>query len=245
MKQHTKWIGSLVLGVATLTLAAGALRAEEGDGGPQRIEKRRIVMIDENGKEKVIESGGPMAKRGFLGVGLTDLSPELRKHFGAPERAGVMVSQITDGSPAEKAGMKVGDILVAIDGDQVDSSFEVGARIRTLKDGEQTGIEIVRDGRSQKLTVTIAERERPSIDMGPLFFKEKDGDNVILRLEKDKLLGPVELKKLEALQGLEGSDGHRVMIQRFASPREAELEKQLKELEKRIAELEKALAKKN
>jgi len=245
MKLNGKWMGGLVFGLAALTAASGALRAEEGDGGPQRIEKRRIVFVDENGKEKVIEGGGPMAKRGFLGVGLTELSPELRKHFGAPEKAGVMVSQVEDGSPAEKAGLKVGDILVAVDGDQVDSSFDVGSRIRNLKDGEQAGLEIVRDGRSQKLTATIAERERPAIDMGPFLFKEKDGNDVLLRMGKDKLLGPEFHKKLEALGDGEDGDGHRMIIRRLGSPREAELEKQLKELEKRIAELEKALAKKN
>ncbi len=245
MKHRGKWIGGLVLGLATLTAASGALRAEEeGDG--KRVEKRRIVMVDADGKSKVFEGDGLMAKRGFLGVGLTDLSPELRKHFGAPEGAGVMVSQVEDDSPAEKAGIRVGDILTEIDGDQVDSSFDIGARIRKLKDGEQAAIQIVRDGRSQKLTATIAERERPAINMGPLFIKDKEGDNLILRLEKDKVLGPDFHKRLEWTEDEDGAgDGHRVMLRRISSPREAELEKQLKELEKRIAELEKALAKKN
>jgi hypothetical protein len=245
MKRHGKWIGGLVFGVAALTLTSGALRA--GEEGGQKIEKRRIVMIDEDGKEKVIEGDGPMAKRGFLGVGLTELTPELRKHFGAPEGAGVMISQVEDGSPAEKAGLRVGDILTAIDGEQVKSSYDIGARVRKLKEGEQAGIEIVRDGRSQKVTATIAERERPAIDMGPFFFKDKDGDNMVLHLGKDKLMGPGMFdKKLEWKDedGKEG-DGHRVIVRRLGSPREAELEKQLKDLEKRIAELEKALAKKN
>jgi C-terminal processing protease CtpA/Prc len=221
------------------------VRAEDGEGDKHKIEKRRVVVINEDGKERVIEGDAMSAKRGFLGVGLTDLSPELRKHFGAPDDAGVMVAHIEDGSPADKAGLRIGDIVTSVDGDMVDSSFELSARIRKLTDGQQAGFEIYRDGRSQKLTAVIVERERPAIDMGPLFFKSKEGDNMVFRIEKDKMLhGKADGKKLTWTEDGDG-EGHKVFLRRMGSPREAELEKQLQQLEKRIAELEKALAKKN
>lgn len=247
MERSGKKILSLALGLLALNLTAGALRAEEGDGEKPKIEKRRVVVVNEDGKQRVIEGDAWSAKRGFLGVGLTDLSPELRKHFGAPEDAGVMVSHVEEGSPAEKAGIRIGDILTSIDGAAVDSSFEFSARVRKLTEGQQAGFEIYRDGRSQKLTAVIVERERPAIDMAPLFFKEKDGDHMVLRFGKDKLLGGKgDHGKVEAWSdGEDGGEGHRVFMRRLGSPREAELEKQLRDLEKRIAELEKALAKKN
>jgi membrane-associated protease RseP (regulator of RpoE activity) len=245
MERSGKKILSLALGVLALSLTAGAVRAEEGDGDKPKIEKRRVVVINEDGKQRVIEGDAMSAKRGFLGVGLTDLSPELRKHFGAPEDAGVMVSHVEDGSPAEKAGIRVGDIVTSVDGDVVDSSFEVSSRIRKLTDGQQAAFEVYRDGRSQKLTAVMAERERPAIDMGPLFFKEMDGDHMFFRMDKDKLLhGKGDGKKLMWTESEDG-DGPHVFTRKVGSPREAALEKQLRDLEKRIAELEKALAKKN
>jgi membrane-associated protease RseP (regulator of RpoE activity) len=211
---------SLAFGLAALTAAAAA-RAETGD--EKRVEKRKVVMIDKDGKQHVWEGDGPLMKRGYLGVGLTELSPELRTHFGAPEDAGVMVSKVEPGSPAEKAGIKVGDILTSVDGKDVDSSWDVMAKVRPLDDGQQVPLEIWRDGKVQNLSVTIAERERPELDMGPLMWKSGDGEPLILRLPKGE-----ELKGMEKIP---------------VSPREMELEKKLKALEKRLDELEKQLAK--
>lgn len=246
MEWNGKKILSLALGLLALGATAGAARAEEEDGEKPRIEKRRVVVINEDGKQRVIEGDAMSAKRGFLGVGLTDLSAELRKHFGAPDDAGVMVSHVEDGSPADKAGIRVGDIVTSIDGEAVDSSFELSSRVRKLTEGQQAGFEVYRDGRSQKVTALIVERERPAIDMGPLFFKAKDGDNMVLRIEKDKLMqGALGEGKAMAWSEDGDGEGHRVIMRRMSSAREAELEKQLQRLEKRIAELEKALAKRN
>src|SRR5262245_50302044 len=108
---------SLALGLAVLAGAPTAARA--GEEGEKRVEKRKVVVVSGEGKPMVWESDGPMVSRGYLGVGLTDLTPELRTHFGAPEDAGVMVSKVEPGSPADKAGIKVGDVLASIDGKEV------------------------------------------------------------------------------------------------------------------------------
>lgn len=248
----------LALGLVTLVGATGALRAEGGDGDQQKVEKRRVVVVNKDGKEHVYEGDAWKVKRGFLGVGLTELTPELRKHFGAPEDSGVMVSQVESGSPADKAGLKVGDILTTVDGDSVESSFDIGSRIGKIEDGHQVGLEVYRDGRAQKLTATVVERERPAMDMAPFFVKELGkGDQMVLRLDGDKLihlkdgqlLKDKKLFNKEWPEGFEysgdGADGKRIEIHRLGSAREAELEKKLNALEKRIAELEKELAKKN
>jgi PDZ domain len=212
----------LALGLAALT-GATAARAETGD--EKKVEKRKIFVVDKDGKQQVFEGDGLLMKRGFLGVRLSELTPELRTHFGAPEDAGAMVSKVEPGSPAEKAGIKVGDILTSVDGKDVKSSWDVMAKVRRLDDGQQVPIEVWRDGKVQNLTATIVERERPELDMGPFLWKEGGGEPLMFRVPKGEALKELEHWKIPA------------------SPREIELEKKLKELEKRIDELEKQLGK--
>ena len=221
---------SLALGLAVLT---GAARADNGE--EKKVEKRRIVVVDKDGKRQVFEGDGPLVRRGYLGVGLIELTPELRTHFGVPEDAGAMVAKVEAGSPAEKAGIKVGDILTSVDGKDIQSTWDVMAKVRRFDEGQQVPVEIWRNDKAQNVTVTIVEKERPELDMGPLFFKGKEGEGALLHLNRDELLKGLP-ERLEVRDG-----GPRV--RRLTSPREIELEKKLKELEKRLDELQKQLEK--
>jgi hypothetical protein len=215
---------------------------KEKDKKIEKIEKRRIVIVGPDGKEKVVEGLGPMVRRGYLGVGLTELTPELRTHFGAPEDAGIMVSSVEPGSPADKAGLQVGDILARIDGKDVKSSWDVRSRVRDFEEGQQVPLEVWRDRKVQTLSTTIALRERPELDMGPIFLRHGDGDGPTLLRWNGELEGLPETIELPRLGG--GSGQPMRWEQRVRSPRELELEKKLQDLEKRIAEMEKQLSKK-
>ncbi|HEY0510785.1 MAG TPA: PDZ domain-containing protein, partial [Thermoanaerobaculia bacterium] len=122
-------VWGLALGLAAVMGTAGAVRAADADGNDpgKTVVKKRIVVVDQDGKQKVWEGNGPLVRRGYLGIGLTELTPELRTHFGVPEEAGVMVSKVEPGSPAEKAGIKVGDILTRVDGNAIKSSWDITA----------------------------------------------------------------------------------------------------------------------
>ena len=225
----------LALGLAALTATANAQDKEPKE--PKRVEKRRVVVIDKDGKQQVYDSDGPMVRRGYLGVGITELTPELRAHFGVPEDRGVMVSQIAEtDSPAAKAGIQVGDILTSIDGEDVKGSWDVMSKVRKLKDGEQVPVEVWRNGKAQRITVTIAEKERPEVDFGG-FFKGGDGEPMVFQFDKDKLLKGFPKGETFNWKVAPGDGPRRLLV----SPREIELEKKLKELEKRLDELEKQL----
>lgn len=221
-----------ILALAGLLLAGSAAWAQKP--APKPVTRERIVVVDKDGKEHVWDSEGTPVRRGYLGVGLTELSPELRAHFGVPEDAGVMVASVEDGSPADKAGVKVGDIIASIDGKDVKSSWDVRAQVRELKEGEQVPFTVYRDGKAQSLSATIAMRERPELDMAPFLFRGGDGENQPMVFHLDR----------EQLRNLPRAERGDVLLPRMRSAREAELEKRLKELEKRLADLEKLLEKK-
>jgi C-terminal processing protease CtpA/Prc len=131
--------------------------------------------------------------------------------------------------------LKVGDILTAIDGKPIATSLDLRARIRDAEDGAPARFEVWRNGKVQTLTASLEKRERPEIDLAPLFIRKKDGDRMILSLDGEELL-PDKFNLPVPGAGV----GPRVRVQTL-SGREAELEKRLKELEKRIKDLERQL----
>jgi membrane-associated protease RseP (regulator of RpoE activity) len=100
------------------------------------------------------EDGG-----GFLGVGLTPLTPELRIHFGVPEDAGVLVSKVVEESPALAAGVEVGDILTGVDGETVGSAMALTHAVRSRDAGETVTLQVWRDGQPLELSATLDEAE--------------------------------------------------------------------------------------
>src|ERR1700730_13682853 len=124
----------LLAGAGAASLPASAQVTADAPAD-RHTDKSKLICIGEDGQEKVIEGTGTLAKRGYLGVELSELTPELRAHFGAPESAGVMVARVVAASPAEKAGLKIGDIIASLDGKPVESSWDGRSRVRPLADG--------------------------------------------------------------------------------------------------------------
>jgi hypothetical protein len=94
----------------------------------------------------------PGSTRGRLGVQIESLSPQLAEYFGVKD-GGVLVSSVTQDSPAEKAGLKAGDVITSLDGDRVRDS---GALMNELRDKSgEVSVGIVRDKKESTITVTI------------------------------------------------------------------------------------------
>ncbi|MDV3220732.1 S1C family serine protease [Intrasporangium sp.] len=94
------------------------------------------------------------AEHAFLGVSARNAVVE----DGAAKRAGAEIAELTDGAPAEQAGIRAGDVVIAIDGDPVDSSTALVAQIRERTAGEKVTLTIIRDGSRQDVPVTLAAR---------------------------------------------------------------------------------------
>lgn len=245
------WLAGLGLLVGAAGMSEAAAAGDKAPGkatGSQKIEfvagdnlpgktlgSQKIEFIADDGAgDHPIEyrTLGKPVPRGYLGVGLTDLTPELRTHFGVPQESGVMVSKVDAGSPADKAGVKVGDILTAFDGKPVATTFDLRQRIRGADDGAAATLEVWRGGKVQTLTANLEKRDRPEVDLAPLFLRKKDGDRMILSLDGEELPLPERFNLPIPPNG-----PGRLRVQTLTT-READLEKRLKELEKRIKDLE-------
>ncbi len=142
----------------TIIAVAGMLLSPLARAGEEKKEKKAKVV-------KII--GGPEAEkqRGFLGVHLVKLTKELRVHFGASEDAGVLVAKVVKDSPADKAGLKVGDVLVEVDGQKVKSTWKVQRIIAKKKAGEKSTLKVMRNKRERKLSASIELRKRPQVEV--------------------------------------------------------------------------------
>jgi membrane-associated protease RseP (regulator of RpoE activity) len=204
--------------IATALLVTAAAFAE---APPQRHTRTLIVkdgkVITDEGSVGIpgfedILLGGP---RAYIGVSLMNLSPELRDHFGAPKDAGVMVESVQDDSPADKTGVKVGDIVLSVDGKDVKSPADLRNALREKKDGDSVRIEVLRGRARQTFVTNVKERETPRM---------------------------LQFNELPGVIGTPGSPEWRARIERFGGDC-GDLQSRIKELENRLKDLEKKLQK--
>jgi serine protease Do len=100
--------------------------------------------------------------RGYIGVGLRDVDPDLQRSLNLPASHGALVQDITEGSPAERAGVRPYDLIVSFDDRVVANDDELIREIAAHSPGASARLRLVRDGRDQTLTVKLVER--PSRD---------------------------------------------------------------------------------
>ena len=98
-------------------------------------------------------------KRGILGVQLRNLTPAIAESLGLDTSKGALVGQVVEGSAAEKAGIKAGDIITSINGKPVSNSAETRNLIGLARIGEKVDIGLSRDGQPRRVTAVIAERD--------------------------------------------------------------------------------------
>lgn len=106
----------------------------------------------------------PQLKRGkvvhgFLGVYIQDLTPELAERFGLKEPKGALVTEVMPDSPAERAGLRKGDVIVRFDGKEVTNSYVLRRLVGSTPPGKKVRVEVLRQGKPVSLIVTVGESE--------------------------------------------------------------------------------------
>ncbi|HDP24095.1 MAG TPA: DegQ family serine endoprotease [Deltaproteobacteria bacterium] len=124
-----------------------------GSGGYMGIGFAIPVNMAKNIYAQLVEHGE--VTRGYLGVTIQDLTTELAKSFGLNDTNGVLISQVMPDTPAEKAGLKQGDIVVKFNGEPVESVAPFRNRVALVGPGTRVNITVLRDGKQKTFTVTI------------------------------------------------------------------------------------------
>ena len=96
-------------------------------------------------------------KRGQLGVSMYTVTPDIAHSLGLPSVVGALVSQVVDGSPADRAGIRTGDVITAVNGQPVKSNSELRNTIGLLRVGDKVDIGLLRDGKPLRVTAVIAD----------------------------------------------------------------------------------------
>lgn len=121
--------------------------------------------VPSNMAKQVMESLIRIGKvvRGWLGVSVQDVTPELSKQFGVPVGEGALVGEVIKGSPAEKAGFKQGDVIVEFNGKKVEDSGHLRNLAASTAVGSRITVEIIRNRKKKTLTVTVGELPKQAV----------------------------------------------------------------------------------
>ena len=145
--------GELV-GINTAILAPG--------GGNVGINFAIPANMVVNLMDQLVKYG--QVRRGQLGVLVQDLNPELTKSFGLRRSQGAVVAQIIPGSAADRAGLKEGDVVIAVDNKPIRSAGALRNAVGLLQVGESVRLDLLRDGTPLTITVTLREPSPTTAD---------------------------------------------------------------------------------
>jgi len=154
-----------MLTLLLFTLATAGAFAEQPKSGRRTVVIRDGKVVTDDFREEIdiLPFERLIGKRAYLGVSLIDLTGELREHYGASKNAGILVGSVEEGGPADKSGVRVGDLILTVDGKDVDSSADLRKVLADKKDGDSVRIEVLRGRSRQTLVASVIEREDPGV----------------------------------------------------------------------------------
>jgi serine protease Do len=126
-----------------------------GGGGNQGIGFAIPINMARQVMDQLVAHGKVV--RGYLGVTIQPLDPELAKQFGLSQSSGALIGDVTPDSPASRAGLKKGDVVLELNGEPVNDSRQLSLRIAQIAPGTSAKLKIWRDGKSQDVNVPLGE----------------------------------------------------------------------------------------
>lgn len=134
-----------VVGINTAIIAGGT---GIGFATPINVAKDVLLQLKESGS----------ITRGWIGVTIQELTPELAEHFGIKDGRGALISSVTPGDPAEAGGLKAGDIIIEFNGKSISELSELPKSVAITRPGKVVKVKVIRGGDEKILTIKVGER---------------------------------------------------------------------------------------
>ena len=164
------------------------------------------INLARNVMEGIINSGH--VARGYLGVGLQDVDANLAKSFGVTNSSGALVTDVGEETPAAKAGLQSGDVIIAINDREISGADNLRVTISQLQPGTQAKVKAIRDHAEKVFTATLGENPN---------FKKPTGNPV--RIRNHRANQPAqELPMADALDGVQVHDVDGDFRQQLRAP---------------------------
>jgi serine protease Do len=162
--------------------------------------------------EQLRDSGA--VQRGWLGVSIQNVDKNLAEAFGLDRPAGALVAQVVEGSPAEEAGIREGDVIVEFDGEYIETSSELPHVVGLVKPGSEVKVGLIRDGDQKTLSVEVGALS-PRADLAKQIESASGGARLGLTVEPaaDQLLSELGLASgvvVRAVRADSAADGEIV-----------------------------------
>jgi serine protease Do len=146
-----------LIGINTAILSESGGNQGIGFAVPANLARWVMTSLVKNGS----------VERGFLGVNIQDLTPELAKQFNVKDTRGSLVAAVTPDSPADKAGLKSGDVIVEFNGRPVTDSRHLKLQVTETVPGSPVPVKVMRDGVMKTMSLTVKQLPGESIAKGP------------------------------------------------------------------------------
>ena len=134
-----------VVGINTFLISQSGTFSGMGFAIPTQIVRPTVDALIRDGK----------VSHGYIGVGITDVTPENAKFFESKDNRGAIVTQVEPNSPGAKAGLKIGDLITGIDGREVTDAGQLQVVVGQTRPGTTVKLQVFRDGKSMDLPVTL------------------------------------------------------------------------------------------
>jgi serine protease Do len=157
-----------LIGINTAILAGNG-GGNQGIGFAVPINMARHVM------EEILKHGKVI--RGYLGISIQDITPELAGAFNASAGKGALIGDVTPDSPSAKAGLKKGDVIEELNSQPITGANDLKLKIATLSPGTTVRLKIIRDGKEQEVPVTLGELP----EKAPTSTREEGEENTPMR----------------------------------------------------------------
>jgi serine protease Do len=144
-------VGSLVnahgevVGINTFLISSTGAFAGMGFAIPTQIVRPTVETLIRDGK----------VSHGYMGIGISDVTPENSKFFDVSDASGALVSRVESDSPAAKGGLKVGDVIVRLDGQKVNDAGQLQVEVGQKRPGTNIKLQVLRDGKTMDIPVTL------------------------------------------------------------------------------------------